>query len=163
MTTKTTRLRGISLMLIGMLAGAAMVSPAWAGGKLATKKFVKKRIAKAVAPLTGGIEANAAGIEANAAGIDARLHDDPTIHQDTSETNSQTFRQASVMCPAGKVAISGGGRLIEGMEPATTVSVQAFPTGPEGGAPTGWFAGGRETSATSESWAVRAYVVCVTA
>jgi len=156
MTTKTTRLRGISLMLIGMLAGAAMVSPAWAGGKLATKKFVKKRIAKAVAPLAGGIEANAAGIE-------ARLHDDPTIHQDTSETNSQTFRQASVMCPAGKVAISGGGRLVEGMEPATTVSVQAFPTGPEGGAPTGWFAGGRETSATSENWAVRAYVVCVTA
>lgn len=163
MDMRRTRLRGISLVLIGMLAGAGMLSPAWAGGKLATKKFVKKRIAQATAPLAAGIATNAAEIEAAGTALGARLHDDPTIHSQESPWSSATFREASVACPAGKIAISGGGRLIEGMEPATTVAIQDSPTGSEGGAPTGWLAAGRETAATANDWAVRAYVICVSA
>jgi hypothetical protein len=74
------------------------------------------------------------------------------VVQAVSVISSPPVKSASVACPAGKVAMGGGGQINGASGVALTNSL---PLGT-----TGWQAGGAEVSPTTTNWAVTVFVVC---
>jgi hypothetical protein len=80
-----------------------------------------------------------------------------------TDFNSDDLKVVAVDCPQGSVALGGGAALVgPNMLPVPNEFValqQSHPSGPPD-APDGWFAMGREGTATSLNWRLRAYAIC---
>jgi hypothetical protein len=80
-----------------------------------------------------------------------------------SDFNSDDLKVAGVDCPQGSIAL-GGGAAVVGPDalpiPPMSVALQhSNPLGPPA-TPDGWFAMGRETTATAFNWRLRVYAIC---
>ncbi len=142
-------IRGVlTLGILGSLAAGVLLSPAGAAAPL-TKAKVKKIATKV----------------ANKA-VANRLQDDVTSHTITSPTvTTGVTAEATVTCPAGKIATGGGARLTgdylgTGHAPPVVSIQRSHPTGTP---PNGWEAYAIESSITGISWELTAYVLCATA
>ena len=139
------RWRSVSLLLVGLLLGAAMLSPAWAAST-ATKKFVKKQINKAKTQIQNSSDARYGQLF-------YRRSASATVEAGTDETLVAT-------CPAGTNAIGGGhadATIGFGTDVTTHVSAPTNGSNFKAGF-TGWM-----VVISNDSGAIyfaRAYVIC---
>jgi hypothetical protein len=87
------------------------------------------------------------------------------IVSSTSTSDSTSYKQNAVSCPAGKTAISGGSTDSAATQPAPLAVVTSQPAknGSEASAgqtPDGWFAAMNEESAYGPNWNLTTYAVC---
>jgi hypothetical protein len=87
------------------------------------------------------------------------------IVSSTSTSDSATYKQHAVTCPAGKAAISGGETEAASNAPAPLALVTSQPAkngsaAEAGETPDGWFVAMNEETAYAGSWTVTAYAVC---
>jgi Collagen triple helix repeat (20 copies) len=87
------------------------------------------------------------------------------IVSSTSTSDSTSYKQNAVTCPAGKTAISGGSTDSAATQPAPLAVVTSQPAknGSEASAgqtPDGWFAAMNEESAYAGNWNLTTYAVC---
>jgi hypothetical protein len=87
------------------------------------------------------------------------------IVSSTSNSDSNSYKQNAVTCPAGKTAISGGSTNAAAAQPAPLAVVVSQPgkNGSEASAgqtPDGWFVAMNEESAYASNWNVTTYAVC---
>jgi hypothetical protein len=80
------------------------------------------------------------------------------IVSQSSGGGSPDHQSATATCPAGKKAVGGGAYLAASA--ATYFPVAIDMSQPAGGG-TGWMAGAREITATTGTWSVYAYAICV--
>jgi hypothetical protein len=78
--------------------------------------------------------------------------------KESTLNDSSTPKEANVECPAGKVAIAGGAKVIGGTTVALTDS-GPFPPNAAGNR-VGWSAAAAEMAADGGNWSVEVYVVC---
>jgi hypothetical protein len=73
-----------------------------------------------------------------------------------SSFSSEGNRSATADCPAGKVAIGGGGRVFGGVD---GIALHASDPSEDG---SGWSVGAHEIVSTASTWSVGTYAICAT-
>lgn len=157
----------------GQLANGAVRSGQLGGGVVTTNKLKNGAVSEekisgsAVTNLklggdsvsTGKIQDGAVSSGKLNSGLLAQLVKDVSYEIKTSTlTESETPKEATVECPAGKVAIGGGAKVIGGITVALTDS---GPTPPNAdGKRIGWSAAAAEMVADGGNWSVEVYAVC---
>ena len=84
---------------------------------------------------------------------------DLEVVEDWGYMNSEDQKTTCVLCPSGKVALSGGG-FVRSDNPAIALW-QSRSLSPNG-FPTGWCVSAREVNPTTDDWGVMAEVFCAT-
>jgi len=72
--------------------------------------------------------------------------------------NSTSSKSVQVNCPAGKIAVGGGGRIV-----GTVTNIAIHESRQHYGDPSAWLLSAHEVNSTADSWVIDADAVCVLA
>lgn len=145
------------------LAPASVRSSALGGGVVTTAKLKDLAVTEGKlannAVSTDKIQNGAVSAAKLLPGLLAQLVKNVSYDTETSTlTDSSTPKEATVDCPAGKVAISGGAKVIGGTLVALTDSA---PTPPNAeGKRIAWTAAAAEMGLEASNWSLEVHVVC---
>jgi hypothetical protein len=148
--TRSRTARGLVVLAVagGLTAGALLV-PAGAAS-FATKKFVKKQVAKVAKRVTA--------LEGTVADLNQLIY----VQGPQVTVPDSSIGQAEAVCPAGSFAVGGGGSVSLAMG----IQIDSYPsqgvgfTLPSGAAPIGHTGWAFEYAATEGDETIRAYVIC---
>jgi trimeric autotransporter adhesin len=149
----------------GQIANGAVRSAALGGGVVTEGKIKNGAVTNsklgANAVTAGKIQDGAVTAAKLSSGFNAQLVKNVSYVTKTSANDSVSPKTATAECPAGKVAIAGGGKLALGTAIGVALGESA-PTAPDSqGKRTGWTATAHEVvGAETESWSLEAFAVC---
>lgn len=131
-------------------------------GKLANNAVGKDKLG-ASAVETGKLAKEAVTAEKLAGGFYAQLTKNVSFEKITAPTESTVTPQGNtVPCPAGKVAISGGARIVStDIDNVDTVAItQSAPSFNAQNVATGWFVQARAITAETSPWSLEVHAIC---
>jgi hypothetical protein len=137
------------------LANNAVANEKLAGNSVSTDKLTANAVAN------GKIQDGAISSAKLNAGLLAQLVKDVSYVTAVSVSDKSQAKSVPAICPAGKVVVGGGARVIgAGVEHAITESAPITVDG--AGKRTSWTASAVSAVAPTEDWSVEAYAICAT-